>query len=695
MRGPELKGLCLFLFALLLPPALQAQGAVPVFHYTAGRHAYTFAGKSPARGGTTKISTVLVPVTITFPHRGNSVPVVLHASPDVRAVLHSPVFANFQYPSGGDTQYADALLRSTVPHASSWHTMLEQPQIVPVTVSIPPADGYTLYSRSTGRRMAVVDLKFLARAVLRQLPPVHGRLVIAFTHNTTYYADHDATICCSWGTHGVDPKTGDSFVLSTYLHHAPAILKDHDIQPLTQQIAEFVYDPHHNPFYPGRFSTQPGNHFPAWRRSATGWCAGEGAGSNYFQLEPTDTNLKNDFPASLGFGLRSGSHTYHVENVPLLAWYVNAHKLRPPYSFPNPGALSAPATPCTSHAKQPSVSAAGQPVALPGKTPRPSAHWLVGYWVPRAPNGKRLPLRDVSPQWNVVIVSFAPPAPHAPEGDLHYVPPRGVSPAQFKAEIDFLKRRGQKVMISLGGGGQFVRLEKPSAVREFVQSVEKIVTRWGFQGIDMDFETPSLEIAPGDSDFRHPTTPSILHLIAALKQLHRHFGPKFMISLVPEGTQVPAGFDTYGGQFGSYLPIVHALRNILTFVDVQEYNTPPLEGLDGEIYQVHTVGYYAAMTELLLHGFPVAGNPGEYFRGLPADKVVTGYLVNYADPGRVSQSLHYLISGHRPADTRYRLRKPGGYPHFRGAMFWNIDGDWVDHSKYSNLIGPQLHGKHP
>ena len=58
-----------------------------------------------------------------------------------------------------------------------------------------------------------------------------------------------------------------------------------------------------------------------------------------------------------------------------------------------------------------------------------------------------------------------------------------------------------------------------------------------------------------------------------------------MISLVPEGTQIPAGYASYGGQFGSYLPLLYGVRDILSFVDVQDYNTPPLQGLDGEIYQ--------------------------------------------------------------------------------------------------------------
>lgn len=694
-KGSSLKSFCSLIMAACITATLHAQAAVPVFHFSSHGHQYTLVGNSPAKGGATRIPVVLVPVTLSFAGQGSKSPVVFHASADVASVLHSPLFKSFSYPSGERTQYADALLRASVPHASSWHTLLESPKIDPVAVTIPAADGYTLYSRKSGRRIAVVDLNFLVHALFKRLPPERGKLVVAFADNTTFYALSDATVCCSWGAHGVDPATGDSFVLSAVLHDPPTIVRDRDVQPLTQQIAEFLYDPLHDPLYPGSFRSEPGNHFPAWRRPSTGGCGGGGVGSNYYQLEPTDTNLKNDFPESTPYSIGTSGQRYHVENVALLPWYLEADKHSAAFSFPDVHVLTSPASPCAFHPNHHPAVAHTTPAANSAPANGPRRHWLVGYWVSRAFNGKRLPLRDVSPRWDVVIVSFASPVADAPEGTFRFQAPQGTTPSQFKAEIAYLKSRGQKVMISLGGGGQFVHLGDPAAEPRFVHSIEHIVSKWGFDGIDIDFESPSLELAPGDTDFRHPITPSIVHLIAALRQLHQHFGPKFMISLVPEGTQIPAGYRTYGGQFGTYLPIVYALRNILTFVDVQDYNTPPLEGLDGEIYQVHTVSYYAAMTELLLHGFPVAGNSKEFFPGLPARQVVTGFLVNYSDPSKVSAAMHFIISGKAPGACRYHLVKQKGYPHFLGAMFWNIDDDWADGNKYSGLIGPQLHGKHP
>ena len=268
----------------------------------------------------------------------------------------------------------------------------------------------------------------------------------------------------------------------------------------------------------------------------------------------------------------------------------------------------------------------------------------------------------------------------------------GLDLAQMKDDIAWLKSQGKKVLISLGGGGEYFTLDQQSSIPNFVNSVTQIETEFGFDGIDIDFESPSLVLDPGDTDFRHPTTASQVNLISALHQLREHFGPAFMLTLVPEGTQIPGGYPGYGGQFGSYLPLLWGVRDILTFVDVQDYNTPPFQGLDGEIYQLGSVNYDAAMTELVLHGFPVSGRAGDVFPPVPADKVAVGFLVGTATPELVTGAMQYLITGKAPKGVTYVLRQPGGYPTMIGAMFWTIDGDRNESYGFSNEVGPQLHG---
>jgi chitinase len=694
----------LFLLVLSLQPA-HAQGTVPTFTHSVSQGSYTLVGRDPAQGGTTIIPTLLVPIALSFESKTVAgKPFVMDAAADVSNVLRSPIFSKFAFASGNATQYADAMLRTTFPKADDWHTLLGKPEVKPIKITVPVGFGYVLTSKKTGRSFAVVDVELLQKELFKQLPRQDGKLVVALTHNTTYYSDGDATECCSWGTHGIDSATGNSFVLGSYLRAAPSVVEDSDVQPLTQQLAEFINDPLHDPlFHGGRNIPAPGNSFPAWMRLASvssgdqGRCGGTGVASAYFLLEPTNTNPKNNIPASKPFLAHAGEVAYHLQNVALLPWYTGASEgLGSTYSFPDPRTLTEAAKPCPARGGPPSagsgVPAPTEPtVAAIPFSGSPNGHQLIGYWAGYGRTGPTFRLREVSPQWDVIIVAFSTPDKTAPEGTMQFRTPVGVDTAQFKADIAYLKSQGKKVMISLGGGGEHFTLADPNRVPNYVSSVTRIVTEYGFDGIDIDFESPSLSIDPGDTDFKHPTTPSIVNLISALHQLHDHFGPSFMISLVPEGTQIPSGYPSYGGQFGSYLAITYAIRDILSFIDVQDYNTPPLEGLDGEIYQPGTVDYHAAMTELLLQGFNVGGDPKQFFPPMPPDKVAVGFLTPDTTPTIVSQAMDYIITGKTPAGTSYKLRKPAGYPRMIGAMFWTIDADRRGNYDFSNVVGPQLH----
>jgi chitinase len=697
----KIYSICSLLLLILALPLARAQGTVPTFEHSVGQAKYVLVGGDPARGGITTIPVVLVPVTLAFEAKKMAgKPFLMDAAADVPRVLRSPVFSKFAFPSGGTTQYADAMLRTTFPRADGWHTLLAKPEVKPIQITIPMGYGYILTSKQSGRSFAIVDLEFLQKELFQQIPRQEGKLVIAMTHNTAYYALGDATVCCAWGTHGVDGASGNSFVVASYLHSAPGVVEDDDVQPLTQQLAEFLKDPLHDPLvHGGRNAKVPGNAFPAWMRPASqrpgdqGSCGGTGVASTYFLLEPTNTNAKNNIPASQAYVAKGeGGVSYHLQNIALLPWYTGAAEgLGTNYSFPDRQVLPNPAAPCPARGGRGGGAASQPTVAVVPRSGPSNGHRLIGYWAGYGAAGSTIPLREVSPQWDVIIVAFATPDKNAAEGTMQFHTPAGLETEQFKGDIAYLKSQGKKVLISLGGGGQHFTLADPNRVPNFVSSVTRIVSDYGFDGIDIDFESPSLSIAPGDNDFRRPTTPSIVNLISAVRQLHAHFGPHFMISLVPEGTQIPSGYPSYGGQFGSYLPIAYAIRDILSFIDVQDYNTPPLQGLDGEIYQPGTVDYHAAMTELLLQGFNVGGDPKQFFAPMPAEKVAIGFLTGDTTPVIVSQAMGYIITGTAPAGTKYKLRNPAGYPAMIGAMFWTIDADRRGNYNFSNVVGPQLH----
>jgi chitinase len=678
------------------------QGTAPTFRYDANHRLVTLPGRDPAQGGTTVIPTVLVPVRLEFPARSaSSKPWSLDAARHVPQVLHSPMFSKGAFGAEETTQYADAMLRATTGAAASWHTLLGQPKVQPVTVKIPPGYGYVLTSKRTGTVLGMADAEYVQRAIFQQIPRQEGKLVIAVTWNTAYYTYGDATVCCSWGTHGVDQATGNSFVLASYLEATPPLVEERDVQPLTEQLAEWVNDPLHDPLFHLAFRRplpEGENVIPPWKWPAVEnaelrGCGGDSPATRYTLQDPLDTNERSDLPAGPASVVHARGEAWHVANVALMSWYASGGE---PYSFPNARLLQKAATPCPSTPFPPS-GVANEPAPLPAVAAVPSpaeknGHELIGYWTGSGPGGTILRLRDVPPQWDVIIVAFANVNHQAPEGTMQMDLRPGLDLAQIKDDIAWLKNQGKKVLISLGGGGEYFTLDQQTSIPTFVNSVVQIETEFGFDGIDLDFESPSLAIDPGDTDFRHPKTASEVNLISALHQLREQFGPDFMLTLVPEGTQIPGGYPGYGGQFGSYLPLLWGVRDILSFVDVQDYNTPPLEGLDGEIYQLGSVNYDAAMTELVLHGFPVSGPAGDFFPPVPADKVAVGFLVGTATPKLVSGAMQYLITGKAPKGVTYRLRQPDGYPAMIGAMFWTIDGDRNESYAFSNVVGPQLHG---
>lgn len=695
----------LVLLAVLAPGAAYGQGTAPAFRWSFGRASVMLPGRSAAQGGTTVIPTLLVPVRLEFESRlvaGS--PLRLDAVKDVPPLLRSPVFAPAALAAAGTTQYTDAMLRATLratPRLSAgWHTLLGMPEVRPVIVRIPVGYGYVLSSKQSGTLLGMADAEYVQRAIFQQIPRQNGRLVIALTANTAYYTYGDATVCCSWGTHGVDAATGNSFVLASYLGAVPPLVKEHDVQPLTEQLAEWVNDPLHDPLFhanSGRPLLPAENVVPAWMWPALPGadhhgCGGDSPATRYVLQDPTESSQRSDLPAGPAWVVHTRGAAWHLADVALMAWYTAGPG---PYSFPDARLLRASATPCpVSQPSPPETISRSAPsptvAALPSAGPK-HGHELIGYWTGSGPGGTLLRLRDVSPQWDVIIVAFATVNHHAPEGTMQMHVRPGLNSSQMKDDIAWLRSRGKKVLISLGGGGEYFTLAHTASIPTFVHSVMRIVTEYGFDGIDLDFETPSLLLDPGDTDFRRPKTPSIANLIAALHRLRAHFGPGFMLTLVPEGTQVPAGYPSYGGQFGSYLPLLWGVRDMLSFVDVQDYNTPPLEGLDGEIYQLGSVNYDAAMTELLLHGFPVGGRARDFFPPLPANKVAVGFLVGTATPSLVSEAMRYLITGKAPQGITYRLRRPQGYPQMIGAMFWTIDGDRDENYAFSNRVGPQLH----
>jgi chitinase len=261
---------------------------------------------------------------------------------------------------------------------------------------------------------------------------------------------------------------------------------------------------------------------------------------------------------------------------------------------------------------------------------------LVGYLHASFANGSGyIRMKDVPDEWDIINLSFAEPT-SSTSGDLRFnmCPvaecPNVESEAEFIAGIRAKQQQGKKVLISIGGANGQVQLSTTAARDAFVRSASAIIDKYGLNGLDIDFEGHSLSLDSGDTDFRSPTTPVIVNLISALKSLKARYGSSFVLTMAPETFFVQVGYQHYGGaggadnRAGAYLPVIHAMRNDLTLLHVQHYNSGPIMGLDNQYHFMGGHDFHISMADMVLAGFPVRGNTSMVFPALRQDQVAIG-----------------------------------------------------------------------
>ncbi|WP_238154732.1 chitinase [Kribbella soli] len=341
----------------------------------------------------------------------------------------------------------------------------------------------------------------------------------------------------------------------------------------------------------------------------------------------------------------------------------------------------------------------------PGDPPAGLAkHALIGYLHASFANGSGyVRMADVPEQWDIINLAFGEPT-SVTSGDIRFnrCPvsecPNVESDADFAAAIKAKQAAGKKVLISIGGANGQVQLTTTAARDAFVSSVSAIIDRYGLDGLDIDFEGHSLYLNAGDTDFRNPTTPVIVNLISALKTLKAKYGANFVLSMAPETFFVQVGYQFYGGssggdnRTGSYLPVIHALRDSLTVLHVQDYNSGPVMGLDNQYHTMGGADFHIAMTDMVKAGFPVA-NTGQTFPGLRDDQIGFGLPAavsagnGYTAPAAVHEALDCLVKGQNCGG--YSLRG-GTSPGFRGLMTWSVNWDHYYNWEFQNSHAPYL-----
>lgn len=334
-------------------------------------------------------------------------------------------------------------------------------------------------------------------------------------------------------------------------------------------------------------------------------------------------------------------------------------------------------------------------------------HALIGYLHSSFANGAGyIPLKDVSDDWDVINLSFGEPDAIDSGNILYHMCPQSECPnveseGEFIAAVKDKVSKGKLVQLSIGGEKGQVQLNTEAARDKFVETVGGIIDKYGLTGIDIDFEGHSMHLDAGDTDFENPKTPVVVNLISALKSLKAKYGDNFALTMAPETffVQLAATFygsGDFGGQdprAGSFIPVIHALRDELTILHVQDYNSGPINDLDGTAQNMGSSDFHVAMTDILLNGFAVAGKKDKMFPPLRPDQVgfgapsSTGAGNGYIDTTQLQAAIDCITKGSNCGSYK---TKAGPYPDMRGIMTWSINWDEFNGGAFRKAMRPYL-----
>ncbi|WP_434098092.1 chitinase [Streptomyces sparsogenes] len=289
-------------------------------------------------------------------------------------------------------------------------------------------------------------------------------------------------------------------------------------------------------------------------------------------------------------------------------------------------------------------------------------HAVTGYWQNFNNGATVQKISDVQDQYDIIAVAFADATgtPGAVTFNLDSAGLGGYTVDQFKADIRAKQAAGKSVIISIGGQNGTVSVNDSASAANFADSVYALMRQYGFDGVDIDLENGL----------------NATYMTQALRSLSAKAGSKLVITMAPQTIDMQSTSNAY---FQTALNI----KDILTVVNMQYYNSGSMLGCDGKVYSQGSVDFLTALACIQLEG---GLSPSQVGLGLPAS--TRGAGSGYVSPTVVNNALDCLARGtgcgsFKPAKT---------YPGLRGAMTWSTNWDALAGNAWSSAVGPEVHG---
>ncbi|WP_099055226.1 glycoside hydrolase family 18 protein [Streptomyces vietnamensis] len=312
-------------------------------------------------------------------------------------------------------------------------------------------------------------------------------------------------------------------------------------------------------------------------------------------------------------------------------------------------------------AKSAAVSARTAKATDPGPGPAVPKHAVTGYWQNFDNGAAKQKLRDVQAAYDIIAVSFADSTATPGQIAFNLDPAVGyASTADFKADVAAKKAAGKSVILSVGGEKGNVTINSDATATAFADSAYALMQEYGFNGIDIDLE--------------HGVNAT--YLTKALRQLSAKAGSSLVLTMAPQTIDMQ-------NTSSEYFKTALAVKDILTVVNTQYYNSGSMLGCDGKVYSQGSVDFLTALACIQLQG---GLDPSQVGLGVPAS--TRGAGSGYVDPQVVNNALDCLTKGtgcgtFKPAQT---------WPSLRGAMTWSTNWDATAGNAWSNAVGPKVHG---
>ncbi|MBT1095401.1 chitinase [Streptomyces sp. Tu102] len=288
-------------------------------------------------------------------------------------------------------------------------------------------------------------------------------------------------------------------------------------------------------------------------------------------------------------------------------------------------------------------------------------HAVTGYWQNFNNGATVQKLADVQSQYDIIAVAFADATstPGAVTFNLDSAGLGGYTVDQFKADIRAKQAAGKKVIVSVGGERGTVAVNDSASAANFANSVYSLMQTYGFDGVDIDLENGL----------------NATYMSQALRSLSSKAGSSLIITMAPQTIDMQSTSNSY---FQTALNI----KDILTVVNMQYYNSGSMLGCDGKVYSQGSVDFLTALACIQLEGGLA---PSQVGLGLPAS--TRGAGSGYVAPSVVNNALDCLAKG-----TNCGSFKPSRtYPDLRGAMTWSTNWDATAGNAWSNAVGPHVH----